>query len=248
MDKIGAYNIFQNSLYEKTSVKKETAAEKSAAKKTNSVKKEQTSGVNQTKQVELSDKAKALLEELKKKYTNMDFMVADYETEEEAAEYLSRGTKEFSVLIDPDTLEEMAADEEVCNQYLTILDEASGNLQDMVEELGDDGSQVKRVGVTIHKDGTVSYFAELEKTTAKQKERIEKSREEKAEKAEKEEKKEKAEKQQEALHQTDWSKRKSTLVQADTIEELMEKIQNVNWDEVQETEVKQMGGKIDFTA
>ena len=40
----------------------------------------------------------------------MDFIVADYESEEEASAYLSRGTKEYSVLIDPELLEEMAAD------------------------------------------------------------------------------------------------------------------------------------------
>ena len=52
-------------------------------------------------QVKLSRGAKKLLEELRKTYSNMDFIVADYETEEEAQGYLSRGTKEYSVLIDP---------------------------------------------------------------------------------------------------------------------------------------------------
>ncbi|MBP3543140.1 MAG: hypothetical protein J6J86_02825 [Lachnospiraceae bacterium] len=248
MDKIGVYNIFQNSMYENTAVKKETAAEKASAKKTESVKKESTAGVNKAKHVELSDRAKDLLEELKKKYTNMDFMVADYETEEEAAQYLSRGTKEFSVLIDPETLEQMAADEEVKNKYMAVMDESQATLKGMLEELDDEEEeQVKRVGISIDKDGTVSYFAELERASAKQKERIEKSREEKIKEAEKAEKEEKAEKQEELLKSLG-EKRKKAFVQADSVEELLEKIRNVDWNAVEAEEVKQMGGKIDFTA
>ena len=37
----------------------------------------------------------------------MDFMVAEYEGDDEAAEYLSRGTKDYSVLIEPELLEKM---------------------------------------------------------------------------------------------------------------------------------------------
>ncbi len=248
MDKIGVYDIFQNSMYENTAVKKETAAEKTSAKKTESAKKENIAGVNKTKHVELSDRAKDLLEELKKKYTNMDFMVADYETEEEAAQYLSRGTKEFSVLIDPETLEQMAADEEVKNKYMTVMDESQATLKGMLEELDDEEEdQVKRVGISIDKDGTVSYFAELEKASAKQKERIEKSRKEKAKETKKAEKEEKAEKQEELLKSLG-EKRKKTFVQADSVEELLEKIRSVDWDAVEAEEIKQMGGKIDFTA
>lgn len=249
MDRIGSYNIFQNSYYDKSRVKKESTTEKAAEKKADSVKKEQTAGVNANKPAELSDRARALLEELKKKYTDMDFMVAEYETEEEAAEYLSRGTKSFSVLIDPQTLEEMAADEEVKEKYLQVMEDSRTQLSGMIEEL-DDGEeqQVRRVGVSIGKDGSVSYFAELEKTNAKQKERIEKSREEKAEKEEKTEKNKKAEKQEEALKKAASDRRKRALVEADSIEGLLEKIRSFNWDEVQEAEVKQMGGRIDFTA
>ena len=70
---------------------------------------------------QLSDAARALLKELQKKYGNMDFIVAKYETEEEASSYLSRSTKEFGVLLDPDELEEMAVDPEVRKQYTLSL-------------------------------------------------------------------------------------------------------------------------------
>lgn len=247
MDKIGAYHIYQSNLYERTAVKKDTKVEKEVEKKTE-VSKKKTAGVDGTRQPELTDRAKELLEELKKKYKNTDFMVAEYETEEEASEYLSRGTREFSVLIDPETLEQMASDEEVKEKYLNVIDESQKSLKDMVNKLDeDDKEQVTRVGISIGKDGTVSYFAELEKAGAKQKERIEKSKAAKAEEREKEEKAEKAQKQEELL-KSQKEKRRKTFVKADSVEELLEKIRNVDWTAVEEEEVKQTGGKIDFTA
>ncbi len=238
MTKIGSYDVFKN---EFRTQRKEKSAK--TDRKTDSTKKNNTtSAVNREKQVQLSDKARELLEALKKKYTNMDFMVADYETEEEAAEYLSRGTKEFSVLIDPETLEEMAADEEVCSKYLSILDDSKEKLSDMMEELGEEKNQIRTVGINIAKDGTVTYFAELEKTNARQKERLEKSRETRAEKSDK------TEKQEEALKKTEREKRKRAFLQADTVEELMEKIRNMNWEAVEEEEIRKTGGRIDFRA
>ena len=116
-------------------------------------------------QVKLSRGAKKLLEELRKTYSNMDFIVADYETEEEAQGYLSRGTKEYSVLIDPETLEEMAADGKVKEKYMGILEDATKKFSSFNEQLKEEGKEdtVIHFGVSIDKNGTVSYFAELEK-------------------------------------------------------------------------------------
>lgn len=245
MDKIGAYHVFQNSMYEKASSKQDVRAEKPADRKTEAVGKKAPAGV---KQPELSDRAKELLEELKKTYANMDFMVAEYETEEEAAGYLSRGTKEFSVLIEPETLEQMAADEEVKDKYLKALEKSGTALKHMVEELDDeDKKQVRKLGITIGADGTVSYFAELEEAGAKQKERIEKAKEANAREAKKEEKAERAEKQEELL-KVQREKRKRALIKAGSAEELLEKLKNVDWSTIEPEEVKQTGGRIDFTA
>lgn len=240
MNKIGSYEVFKNDFFDRTQRKEKSS--KTDRKADSTKKNNKTSAVNQEKQVQLSDKARDLLEKLKKKYTNMDFMVADYETEEEASEYLSRGTKEFSVLIDPETLEEMAADEEVCDKYLGILDDSKDKLSDMMEELGDEKNQIRTVGINIDRDGTVTYFAELEKTNSRQRERLEKNREAKTEKSDK------AEKQDEALRKTEKEKRKRAYLQADTVEELMEKIRNINWEAVEEEEIKKTGGRIDFKA
>ena len=57
---------------------------------------------------------------MQKKYGDMDFFVADYSSDDEAQRYLSRGSKEYSVLIEPELLEKMAADESVKEKYLGI--------------------------------------------------------------------------------------------------------------------------------
>ena len=176
-------------------------------KKTNSTKKTQS----KDKEVNLSDRAKELLKELKKTYGDIDFIVASYNSDEEADSYLANGTKEFSVLIDPEELEKMASDDNVKKKNLGIIEEAREKLSDMKENLGDKKDDVKRLGVSIDKNGTVTYFADLEKMSEKQRERIEKAREEKREYI--------------GAH----SNVKRTRVNAPSAEELLEKIKGIDW-------------------
>lgn len=232
MSKIEGYGVYQNSYMGNTTQSRSTRE----AEKTEKTEKKEP--------VQLSDRAKKLLEEMKKTYSNMDFIVADYETEEEAAAYLSRGTKEFSTLIDPDTLEAMAADEEVKAKYTGILDDAVGQLKDIKEKLGDDNEDVTRVGISIDKNGQVSYFAGLEKSGERQKEWIEKTREAKKEERAEQEKKAQEQKDQDIAAQ---GRTKKTLVQAGSVEELLEKIKNVDWNQIRSEEKPVTGGKFDFS-
>ena len=232
MSKIEGYGVYQNSYMGGTTQSK-SARE---AEKTEKPEKKEP--------VQLSDKAKKLLEEMKKNYSNMDFIVADYESEEEAAAYLSRGTKEFSTLIDPETLEAMAADKDVKDKYMGILDDAVGKLKDIKEQLGDSEDDVARVGISIDKDGKVSYFAELEKSGERQKEWVEKTREAKKEERAEQEKKAQEQKEQDIAAQ---GRTKKTIVKADTVEELLEKIKNVDWNQIKAEEKQVTGGKFDFS-
>ncbi len=236
MSRIEGYSIYQNS-YNKDFVQNKKEAEKT--KKTE--KKEE-------RQIQLSDKAKALLEELKKTYGNMDFMVADYETEEEAARYLSRGTKEYSVLIDPDTLEEMAGDDSVKEKYMGIINDATSQFETAKEQLGEEGKEVVRMGVTVGKDGTITYFAELEKMSEAQKARIEKVKEEKKEE------KQKAEAKEEREERTGKSEekyipeaRKRTRLQAASMETLIEQIKGVDWDHIKMEDLTVTGSRLDLS-
>lgn len=236
MSKINGYGINQSSLYANASKNKSAKETKEKDKVDKSEKKNSS--------VQLSTQAKKLLDELKKKYSNMDFIVADYENDEEASAYLSRGTKEFSVLIDPETLEEMASDEDAKAKNIGILEDSVSQLKDMSDKLGDKKDEVAHLGVSIGKDGKVSYFAELEKLGERQKEWIEKSRENRKE--------EKASKEKTALEKmmqenAPYEKTKKTRVQADSVEELIEKINAVDWDKVKEEEKPEEGGRFDFS-
>lgn len=223
MNKVSSYGAYQSSYYENTVQRRKEQETSKAGKAEESSK---------NSKVQLSEKAQELLKELQKKYSNMDFIVADYETEAEAASYLSRGTKEYSVLIEPELLEEMAADEETKKEQLGLLEEATSQLSDMKQQLGDQKNEVKHVGVAIGKDGSMKFFAELEKVNEKQRERMEKARETKREETAAKEKKEKS---------------KKTRVEADSIEELIEKIRNVDWSQIREEEKETSGSKIDFS-
>lgn len=239
MSRIDGYNIYQQ-VYEKNVQKKNDLKKAESAAKADKNEK-----LEKYEPVELSDKAKALLEELKKKYNNMDFMIANYDSEEEASRYLSRGTKEFSVLIEPELLEEMATDDSVKEKYLGLLDDATKQLTTVKEELSDEEeADVKHLGVTIGADGSLKFFAELEKSSAKQRERIEAAKEKKQE-----EKKEAAEKAEEKAKEkkVENGKVKQTKVSADSIEELIDKIRNVDWESVKPKMVSPTGAKYDFT-
>ena len=86
MEKIGSYSAYSNSIYQQSKAAKNIKnSAKTDAKEINAASKT-------GEKVTLSTEAKNLLKELKKTYGNMDFIVADYETDEEAAAYLARGT------------------------------------------------------------------------------------------------------------------------------------------------------------
>lgn len=168
----------------------------------------------------LSKGAQKLLKELKEKYSNMDFFVASYSSDEEAKSYLNRGTKEYSVLIDPETLEAMANDESVRKQYEDVLSGAGDKLAELREKLGDDADDVKSFGISIDKEGKVSYFAELDKISESRQKQLESVKEKKAEEKKEAKRKERAE-----------ERRERYTVKADSIEELAEKIKNASKEE-----------------
>ncbi len=176
--------------------------------------------------VKLSKKAQKLLEELKEKYSNMDFFVASYSSDEEAQSYLGRGTKEYSVLIDPETLEAMAEDSEVRKQYEDVLDGAGDKLTELKDQLGEDADSVKSFGISIDSQGKVSYFAELDKISESRQNQVEKAKEKRAEERAREKKAEQAERhksgrkgKKEPVNDED-----TYMVKADSVEELVQRI------------------------
>lgn len=251
MNKINGYNAYQSSILEnglmkdKVKDKKETNSKdtvassyaKTAASKTDNTKKANANGVAPAlESLHLSDKAKNLLQELKKKYENADIFVAEYETDEEAQKYLSRGSKDFSILIDPEELERMAEDESVKEKNLSYLDESFEKLTEMKEELGDNEEDVVHMGITIGKDGEMSFFAELSRTAKRQKEFVEAMMKNKEENkaSETSDKEASASVDKKQSEKSNWweenNKVKRTTLHAASAEELLEMIRSLDWD------------------
>lgn len=247
MSKIGGYTAFdagfQKNVYEK--VKPEN-------KRTDKKPVEKYGAAQQlaSKQPELSQGAKDLLNEMQKKYGDMDFFVADYSSDDEAQRYLSRGNKDYSVLIEPELLEKMAADEGVKEKYLGIIDDAKNKISDVKDEIdkldntegGVKKSDIKNIGFSVKSDGSVSFFAELEKSGADQKKRIDQAREDKKAQKKEDEKEAKAKKLKE--QQEDRVKR--SVVRGDSVSELIKNIRKVDWDKVAEEVRPITGGKFNF--
>lgn len=206
--------------------------------------------VDKSKESSLSAKAQDVLKMLREKYKNMDFMVADFENEDDAKSILSRGTKEYSVLMSGDELEKMASDEKYLQERMDGIDGAVRMSKEINQQFGyesafakEEGAAVTRFGITLNDDGTTSFFAEMEKSNAKQWERIGQAREEKRAEKKAEDKKTENE-MKEYLKMGSGVKR--TTVSANSMDELINKIKNVNWDAVKEVQPEN-GGKYDFS-
>ncbi len=235
MERIGNYGGYAGA-YEQSRVGGERSNTRTAASR------EGASASRGESRVSLSSSAKNLLKELQKSYGNMDFIVADFETDEEAASYLARGTGDYSVLLTPDELEKMAAGEEYKKKNLKTLDNAVAKLDDMKKELGSKGEDVKRIGIVLGDDGEVSYFAELEKSGDKQRERIDRQRADRREEAA--DVRKKAERERLEARQGGV---KRTMVYASSEKELADKIRNVDWNAVKEGNTEKTGSRFDLT-
>lgn len=229
---VNGYGVHREDRYDGAVKDRNTGKKATDTKTAGAERAEKQAGVSGAK---LSDKAKALLEKLKKTYGNMDFMVADYDSEEDAKQILSRGTKEFSVLFSSDELEKMASDESYEKEYLGRMENAVRMSEQIDAQFGFESAQGKNsnetailgTGVSFNKDGSMTFFAELEKVSEKQRERIEKAKERGADERD--------------LHIPS----KRTEVTASSLQELMDKINHVDWSKIRESEPG-IGDKYDF--
>ena len=135
----------------------------------------------------------------------------------------------------------MAEDEEYAKEKLNCMENAVKMSEKINQQVGfgkkgDTSSEITKIGMVFHEDGTTSFFAELEKSSAKQRERLEKSREEK-----------RADRKEMLSYAKNSKDTKRTSVQADSMEELMEKIASVDWDAVKSEKKPEHGGMFDFS-
>ena len=110
----------------------------------------------------LSKEAKDYLAKLKEMCPDYDFIVADFETDEDADRLLSQGKGSVNVLISPDMLEKMAKDDVIRNKYEEIIKGAKFQFDKIKENLTDDAKKmVKSLNITIGKDGEYNWVARL---------------------------------------------------------------------------------------
>lgn len=204
---------------------------------------------------ELSEKAAEYYKELKKKFSNMDFILVSNDMKEvaksQAGSYAN--PNKMVVLIDEEKLEKMATDENFRKQYEGIISNAGTQMPQLKASLGNNSS-VKGFGMQVNDGGTASFFAVVDKSLAAQKQRIEKNAAKKAEQKKTAEKKnaKKAAEEKEAAKRAEKAKSKEELVTitASSIEELIQKIDDVSYytksDFVQTEEEKALGQHIDF--
>ncbi len=225
--------------YDAGKLKKDKAAERTEAvqvKKTETKKPESTEN-------KLTDKGKDYLKSLREKYGDYDFIIAD--TKEDQDALAAASDKEVSVMISSAELEKMAGDEEYGNNRLKQMEEAIEMSKKVTEELANDPDRADDVGlnkitIELADDGSVKLFAELEKSSAKQRERIEANKEKAKEEKKAEDKKEKIDK-----YGKNEEQRQRTTVEASSAEELLEKIRGIDWSSVPYDEIK-TGERIDF--
>lgn len=215
---------------------------------------------------ELSEKAQKYYEQLKSKFSNMDFVLVSADKKEEAkanaAQYAN--ANRMVVLIDTEKIERMAEDEAYRKQYEGIISNAQTQLAQVKNSLGSNASAVKTYGMEFNKKGLASFFAVVDKSQASQKKRIEKRAEKRAEEkktAKKEAEKKRVEKRKEAKAEKtkEAEKKRDTeqnedyvTVRASSIEELMQKINDVLYegmsDYVETPEEQLLGRHINFSA
>ena len=124
----------------------------------------------------LSEKASKYYDELKKKYANMNFILVSEDMKEQAKANAAgyANANKMVVLIDEDKIERMAEDENYRKQYEAIIANAASGMSQLGSSIAATGASVKGYGMQVNDNGTATYFAVLEKSSAAQKERIEK--------------------------------------------------------------------------
>ena len=161
----------------------------------------------------------------------MDFILVSEDQKEQAKSQASgyANASRMVVLIDEDKIERMAEDENYRAKYEQIIASSASGISQLKSSLSASGANVKGFGMQVNDNGTASYFAVLEKSSAAQKERIEKKAAEKKEAKKaadrKAEAKKAEKKRKDKLEEDDDDGDSDTItITASSIEDLIKKI------------------------
>jgi len=198
----------------------------------------------------LSAKAKKYLDELRKTYGDYDFIIADDGDDKKGL--VKQSTKEFSIIFSSAELEKMTSDEKYAQERLQKMQTAIDMSKRINEQFGFESawnngeSMINKLAVYINDNGTMSIFAELEKLSEKQKERIEAEKQQRAEESKEEKKAEKKTDIQKLYEEDEETTVKTAWIDASSEEELVEKLTNFDWSKVV-ADARLTGTRIDFS-
>lgn len=209
----------------------------------------------------LSEKAQKYYEQLKAKFSNMEFILVSPDKKEEAERNkgMYQSSRELLVLIDSDKIEKMAEDESYRLKYEGILSMATAQMEQMKTSLGANAERVSSFGMTFDDYGNASFFAVVDKSLEAQKERIEEKRQQNR-KERRESAKEEAEKRLEERRENVPGKADKhdgvsagnrVTVTAPSWEELLKKIEEIAFadraDSVMTEAEKSLGQNLDYS-
>lgn len=193
----------------------------------------ETNSVSTKNEEKLSRKAQDFLKSLREKYGDYDFMIGN--GSDEIRSLSKSGSKEFSVIFSSAEIEKMANDEDYAAKKMHEVENSVNMCRKICEQQGyvsafdadkSGNGIINKITITADDNGNMKFFAELEKTSSKQKERLEKSREKKAEEKKAEERR--AHKKNPYEKDTKDSVKRTTI-EADSINEFLDKLEKVDW-------------------
>ena len=186
-----------------------------------------------TAESKLSTNAQKYLDKLRKQYGDFDFVIAGKGDDRKAL--AKQGTKEFSVIFDIEELERMANDEKYADEKLRRMQTAVDMSIRICEEYGygrNSGANgtLNSLSVSFDKDGSTSIFAELEKSSEKQRERIEATKEKRAEEKKAAEKKTEEKRAEEKKAESEEEQPKRITIAASSEEDLIKQLTSIDWE------------------
>lgn len=127
-------------------------------------------------ETQLSEKAQTFLKKLREGYGDMDFFVANFSNGDNAADIMSRSGKAYSVILTVEELEKMASDEKYEKDFMDRLRNARNMAEKINKEYvfmssGEAASRIKvgNTGISFNEDGTITFLAEIEKSSQREK-------------------------------------------------------------------------------
>ena len=208
----------------------------------------------------LSEEGAKYYEELKKKFSGMDFVLVSADMKDYAKQNASSygNANRMVVLIDEEKIERMATDSEYRAKYEGLIAQAQNKMPELKSIMQTKGN-VKTIGMQVEDNGTASFFAVMRKSSQEMTEKLaekraEKKAEEKAAKkaeAKKEAKEEQLEKIQEKSADTAIDDEEDyVILMASSVEDLIKKIDDYNFayraDTIKTPYEKTIGQTIDF--